>query len=247
MNVLAVYNFKGGVGKTTTAVNLAWLAAKQGHRTLLWDLDAQGGATFLIDAQPGLEGGAKKLLKDKDALIDRIIPSPYAGLDILPSDLSLRHLDRRLAGDDDDRRIVKMLKPLSEVYDWVILDAPPSLSDLAEQIFRASQALLVPLLPTPLSVLAYGQLRAYLAREKTPKPRLMPFLSMVDARKKLHKDMIEGLPAKEPDLLKTHIPYSSAVERVAVQQAPLGVSAAGSKPAAAFLALWREVEGKFAS
>lgn len=243
MKVLGVYNFKGGVGKTTAAVNLAYIAAAVGERVLLWDLDAQGGATFMLDIDGGLKGGAKRLMKEKDSLIDSIRSTPYPRLDMLPSDFSLRHMDKRLAGTDT-KRLAQLLKPISGLYDLVVMDAPPSMSDLADQIFAVADALLVPLVPTPLSALAFGQLESYIAKDKTPNPTVLPFLSMVDRRKKLHKEMAETFPKSHKGLLKAMIPYSSIVERGAVEQQPVTVVAPKSAAALAYAALWKEVKRK---
>ena len=91
--IVAVYSAKGGVGKTTLAVNLAWASANLSkRRTLLWDLDAQGGASYILGQEPGSKAAKSGITRDGD-LSSLVRPSTSAGIDILPADESLRMLD----------------------------------------------------------------------------------------------------------------------------------------------------------
>ena len=92
MKVIAVYSTKGGVGKTTTAVNLAWEAAKH-FRVLLWDLDPQGAATYLMQVKPKLKGGVGELVAGDRKAASVIRSTGVDGIDVLPADASYRDLD----------------------------------------------------------------------------------------------------------------------------------------------------------
>lgn len=85
MKIIASYNIKGGVGKTATAVNLAYLAAAQGLRTLVWDLDPQGAASFYFRIKPRVKKGARGLIEKKRALDEVIKSTDYARLDLIPA------------------------------------------------------------------------------------------------------------------------------------------------------------------
>ena len=163
MKIIGVYNIKGGVGKTATAVNLAWLAAEEGYRTLIWDLDPQGAASFYFRIKPKIKGGGKALLQRKRELDAVVKGTDFENLDLLPADFSYRHMDLEL----EDRRkptkqLLQLLLPLSQEYDLVFLDCPPSISLVSENIFRAADMLLVPMIPTTLSARTLEQLRDFL-------------------------------------------------------------------------------------
>ena len=96
MKVYATYNIKGGVGKTTTAVNLAYLAAASGRRTLLWDLDPQAAATFLFRVKPRVKGGSRGLVSGKRPVDDAVKATDFKDLDLLPADFSYRNMDLEL-------------------------------------------------------------------------------------------------------------------------------------------------------
>ena len=101
MKVLACYSFKGGVGKTATAVNLAYWAAQSGQRTLLMDLDPQGASSFYFRVRPA-DGSKwkKRIFTQEDALLSHIRESDYSNLDLIPAQRSLRHLDTLLKQTD---------------------------------------------------------------------------------------------------------------------------------------------------
>ncbi len=245
MQRIAVYNLKGGVGKTAAAVNLAWLAARDGFRTLLWDLDPQAAATFYLRVSDGVAGGAEHLVAHRKALPRAIRGTDYELLDLLPADLSYRNLDLDLRQENKPRkRLAKLLAPLAGDYDLVLFDCAPSISLAYESVFHAADALLIPLIPTHLSLRAYAQVAGFVRAHDGIDLELMPFFSMVDRRRQLHRELVTGFVREHPELLRTYIPYASQVERMGSHRAPLGVFAAGSGPARAFEALWAAIKAR---
>ncbi len=244
MRIIGVYNIKGGVGKTATAVNLAFLSAQEGYRTLVWDLDPQGAATYYFRIKPRVKG-SKKMLRGKKDLDELVKGSDYENLDLLPSDFAYRNMDLVLGEvKKPAKQLLKLLRPLSEEYDRIFLDCPPSISLVSENIFRAADLLLIPTIPTILSLRSYRQIREFFAGHHITGVRLLPFFSMVDRRKRMHLDILERLPAEYGELCRTHIPYASDVERMGVYRAPLGSFAPDCPAGRAYLELWDEVKAR---
>jgi len=244
MKVVATYSIKGGVGKTTAAVNLGYEAARSGARVLLWDLDPQGAATFFFRVKPGFRGGAERLIGRNGDLAEHIKQSDLTGLDLLPADFSLRHLDLRLDEvSHSTRRLTDLLEPLDGHYDVTILDCPPGISLTSEAVFRSADALLVPTIPTTLSVRTLDQLAEFLATADSA-PVILPFVSMLDRRKSLHRELLYRLATGQPAFLPTSIPNASAIERMGLQRAPVGEFAPRTAAAKAFADLWGDVAGR---
>jgi chromosome partitioning protein len=243
VKVLATYNIKGGVGKTATAVNLAYLAAAGGARTLVWDLDPQGAATFYFRVKPKVKGGGEALVSGRRALDRAIKGTDFENLDLVPADFSYRNMDLDLDGTKKrTRRIDLTLAPLAGEYDYIFLDCPPSISLVSENVFRAAHALLVPLIPTPLSLRTLAQLDAFLAEHPAHKKQaVIAFFSMVDQRKKLHRELMNQVRASRPEVCEAQIPTMSDIERMGVHRAPLLAYASRGRSVDAYRALWAEV------
>jgi cellulose biosynthesis protein BcsQ len=244
MKVYATYNIKGGVGKTTTAVNLAYLSADDGLRTVLWDLDPQGAASFMFRVKPRVKGGGRALISGERTLDDAIKGTDFDGLDLIPADFTYRNMDLLLDKGPEgkqNRKLSKLLAPLALDYDAVFLDCPPSISLVSENVLHAADTIVVPLIPTTLSVRTLEQLSDFVAGFSGRRPALLAFLSMVDRRKKLHRDITEELSAERADVARTIIPSAAMIERMSAERSPVSVFAPGSVAAKAYRALWSEV------
>jgi chromosome partitioning protein len=238
--VLATYNIKGGVGKTSAAVNLAYLAARDGARTLLWDLDPQGASTYLLRVKPKVKGGGSKLVRGKSDVDALIRGTDHERLDLLPADFSYRHMDLALDGTKrPTRRLARVLAPLDGEYDYVFLDCPPSISLVSESVFEAADALLVPLIPATLSSRTFEQLRDVVEGG----PEVLAFFSMVDRRKRLHREVMERM-ATDRAVLAAAIPSAADVERMGLHRTVIAEFAPRSRAVQAYEALWREVRGR---
>jgi cellulose biosynthesis protein BcsQ len=243
MKIIGVYNIKGGVGKTATAVNIAHLAAKSGLRTLIWDLDPQAAATFYLRVKPKVKR-SNKLLRGKGGLDDVVKGSDYPNLDLLPADFSYRNMDLVLGENKKPTmRLLRLLRPLSEMYDLVVLDCPPSISLVSENIFRAADALLLPTIPTTLSLRTMQQLLDFMEGHKLTTP-VYAFYSMVDRRKRLHQDVIAGPSDPRCTVLQTVVPYATEVERMGIERRPVTDYVPRSPAGVAYEALWAEARAK---
>jgi cellulose biosynthesis protein BcsQ len=242
MKVIATYNIKGGVGKTSTTVNLAYLAAKNGYQTLVWDLDPQGASSYYFRIKPKIKGGSKALITGKRELDGLIKGTDFDYLDLLPADFSFRNLDLVL----DERKnptqhLQKLLQPLADEYDYVFLDCPPNISLLSEAVFEAADILLSPIIPTTLSLRTLDQLKSFIKENKLKNLELISFFSMADLRKKMHKEIIASLGKQHADLLDIIIPYASDIEKMGIKRMPLGAYTQKGRSVEAYQALWQAI------
>jgi len=242
MKVLALYSIKGGVGKTASAVNLAFIAARSGFRTLVWDLDPQGASSFYFRIKPKIKGGSKDLIAGKRELDGLIKGTDFDNLDLLPSDFSFRNFD--LVLDDKKKptqQLKKRLKSLADDYDFVFLDCPPNISLLSEAVFVAADVLLSPVIPTTLSLRTLEQLKKFIKDNELNDLSLMPFFSMADRRKKMHRDIMENLKDSHSEILTAVIPYASDIERMGLERMPLPAYIKKSPSTIAYQKLWQEL------
>jgi cellulose biosynthesis protein BcsQ len=238
---IAVYSVKGGVGKTTLSANLAWCSAQAGHRTLLWDLDAAGGAGYLYGIDSRDTKPAESLFSRGRDPVRLIRPTAYENLELLPADESIRALDETLLALGKRKRIAKLADTLGERYERIILDCPPVLNELSAQVMRAADLVIVPLPPSPLSRRAFDLVIREVAANRKGHPPILPVLSMLDVRRSLHREAKEANPGWPA------IPYASIVEQGAVRQMPVGAFAPSSPSAQYFAALRQAIDKKLES
>jgi len=242
VKTIAIYNIKGGVGKTATAINLSFLASLDGANTLLWDLDPQGAASFYCRIKAEVKDGGKNLIEGKSDIEEAVRGTDYENLDLLPADFTYRHMDTMLAKTKDPvNRFVNLLEPFVEEYDYVFLDCPPSISSLSEGVFAAADLVLVPTIPTTLSLRTYQQIIEFFEQQGLDKAKVLPFFAMVDRRKKMHRLILQHPPTFMSSMLKSYIPYASEVERMGQHRAPLTTFAARSRAAQCYTSLWDEL------
>ena len=243
MKIIGVSNIKGGVGKTTTAVNLSFLAASAGRRTILWDLDPQGAATYLLGGEANERASARKLVRGRRELQEILAPTRFANLRLLPADMSYRNFDVHMSAEKHPtRRLMMMARPLQDDCDLLLLDCPPGISLLSENVLRAADAIVVPTLPAPLSLRMLEQLRDFVAAQGWSDLAILPFFSMVDRRRSLHEQVIAEARNRFPSILACEVPYWSEIERMSVRRAPLPAFAPHSPAAEIYAALWKEID-----
>jgi len=242
---VALYSVKGGVGKTASVVNLAALSAARGRKTLLWDLDPQGAASWYLQADENRKGTAKKLLKPKSAAAG-ITPSAIKNLWVLPTRQDQHHLEHLLAEKKDSGfRVAKVLDGLLDEFEEIWIDTPPGLSLLADNVLRASDMILVPIVPTHLSLRTWHQLKAHLMSARIKPGNVSAFLTMVDRRRVLHRNFAEKHRSELPELLEPQIPYASLIEQMGDTRMPSVLTNARHPASRAYMSLWRAIEQHF--
>ena len=239
MKVVACYSIKGGVGKSSLAANLAWASATlSARRTLLWDLDPQGGGGYLLGVDRCLAPESASLFEDSVLERSRIASTDYPLLDVLPADPGLRGLDRVLARLGKRKRLARLTQSLAEWYDRIVLDCPPVMNELSDQIIRAADVIIVPLTASPLARRALDDVVEDLRRNHGRHAPILPVFAMYDARRKLHAVAHAAEPAWPV------IPMASVVEQMALHRQPVGVFAPRTPAAAAVRTLWAGIERK---
>ncbi|WP_138465620.1 ParA family protein [Poseidonocella sp. HB161398] len=240
MKIVACYSNKGGVGKTATSVNLAHGLARQGKRVLLCDLDPQGASSFYFRVKPSRKLTEGRFFTDVKRFTGAIRGSDFDNLDILPANMTFRDFDVFLSRMKNSRsRLKKALAGVGSDYDIILLDCPPNISTLSENVFKCADAILVPVIPTTLSERTFEQLLGFFAERGLPKKKILGFFSMVQGTKKLHGETMAGLRKAHPKrLLDIAVPFASEIEKMGVHRAPVADFApAGSAAVRAYGAL----------
>ncbi len=246
MKIIACYSNKGGVGKTATAVNLAYELAQSGQRTLLCDLDPQGASGFYFRVKPSKKLKDDTFFKDVKRFTESIKGSDFELLDILPANMGFRDFDIFLSRMKNSRsRLKKALKSVNNEYDVVLLDCPPNISTLSESVFKAADHIVVPVIPSTLSERTFEQLLDFFGQHKLNRKKIVPFFSMVQRQKKLHLATIERLTKKhKKTFLNEIIPFSTDIEKMGINRAPVTTYARSRPAAKAYRSLWQELQKK---
>ena len=242
MKVAATYSIKGGVGKTSTAVNLAFEAARAGARVLVWDLDPQGAATYVfrVRAQGARREPAARQRRGRPSPSTSAAPTCRRCTSSRPTSRCATSTSTSRAPSTPPSGWPRCSTRCSDHYDLALLDCPPSISLASESVFGAADALLVPVVPATLASRTLSQLVDFLD-DQVEAPDVLPLLSMVDRRRKHHRELVEDLGKEWPELLGTVVPSAAVIERMGLERAPVGVYAPSTPATRAYRALWAEV------
>lgn len=240
MASVAIFNSKGGVGKTTLAVNLAWEAARAGHRVLLWEMDEGGDSSWLMSEGPAMpRPDMEQVVNGLQPIDDSVHPSKYPGIACIAGDNSARRTDRFFVRMRRERRMVALMDGLKARFDVIVMDCSPGFSDANRQILMLADLVIVPTIPSILSMRGMQRVRQFLTRYRDrAHPPILPVFSMVDRRRKGHKAALAQYPAWPC------IPMAAEIEQMADRRAPVGAFAPSGAAAALFGGLWDGVEDK---
>ena len=193
-----------------------------------------------------LESAKKFKMRDANSMAEglrkNIRESDFPGLDVIPSNLEYRRLDILLDGMTKRRKQLRsILEEFKPDYDVILMDCPPNITLLSENVFRASDVILVPVIPTVLSRRTLEQLTGFFTDEELPGDMLRPFFSMAQKRSKMHREIMADLPTAHPGFLKTVIPFSADVEQMGLHRMPLPAYSPTCAAAVAYRALCAEI------
>ena len=242
MTTIALYNLKGGVGKTASTVNLAYLAAADNFKTLIWDVDQQGSSTFYFKIKNKNYSTVKNIFDKSSDLNKQIQFTDFEMLDILPADGTLNSSDAFVQEVSSSKtKFSSVLKKLEKTYDFVFIDCPPGFNNLTKTIINAVDFVLMPVIPTTLSIKSYNTVKNYFKEANIDVKKMTCFFTMVDSRKTMHTETMETL-FKDKRFFANYIPYLSDVEKMGVHQAPIMEFANNSYAAKSYRDLWEEIK-----
>ena len=242
MLVIALYNLKGGVGKTASCVNLSYLSAADNYKTLLWDIDPQGSSSFYYKVKTKTHPGIRKLISKDGHLEEAVHATDFEMLDIIPADNAARSFDIMLEEMKGSRNKLKhLLKTFEHEYDFIFIDCPPGFSALSENIFSAADIVLMPVIPTTLSIRTYNMVKDYFKEKDLDIKKMMCFFTMADLRKNMHNEIMEEL-YKDKRFFQNYIPYLSDIEKMGLHKAPVMEFANSSYASKCYRELWTEIK-----
>ena len=248
--VIAVTNQKGGVGKTTTSINVAYFLSKMGKRTLIIDFDPQGNATsgLGIDKQE-LGATMAEVIMRQIRLAKVVLPTEYKDLFLAPSTSHLANTEVELA--QADGRFARLREALNGVidYDYIIIDSPPSLSLLTVNGLVAADYVLLPVQAEFYALEGLGQLlesMKLIRKGLNPSLKLLGVLpTMMDSRTTLSSQVYDEIKKYFPDkIFKSTIPRNIRLAEAPSHGAPVGVYDRFSKGSRAYKALAKEIVGR---
>ena len=246
MKIIASYSNKGGVGKTASAVNISHCLAHSGQKVLLCDLDPQGASSFYFRVKPSKKLESKGFFKKSDRFTDAIRGSDFDNLDILPANMNFRDFDVFLSRmKRSQSRLEKVLRSVRAEYDVVVLDCPPNISTLSENIFHSADAVVVPVIPTTLSERTFEQLIEFFREHGLERKKILAFFSMAQGTKKLHGETMKRMRREHAKrFLDVTVPASTDVEKMGIHRAPVATFAASHDAARAYAQLAGEIMKK---
>jgi chromosome partitioning protein len=246
--VIAVANQKGGVGKTTTAINLAAGLARMDKRVLLADLDPQGNSTISYLDMRDVEGTVYDLLTDPSVTPEQCIrPSRVAGLDILPSRIALAKIESKLVGEfDAPFRLKDRFDPLRTHYDFIIIDSPPTLGLITVNALVAASHLIIPIQSSYFALEGTDDLLETVDKVKQrPNPNLQVLgvvITLHDKRTTLARDIYQQICGVFGDkVFDTVISKSVRLEESPAYKEPIFTFAPASSGATEYASLCEEV------
>jgi chromosome partitioning protein len=246
--ILAIANQKGGVGKTTTAINLGAALALRGHKTALIDLDPQANSTMSYVDMTGVMRSLFDALTDPTcAVTDIIVPSPVEGLSVIPSRIGLAKLESKLVGEMDAHfRLKDKLEPLTKSHEIIIIDCPPALGLLTVNALVAATHLLIPIQSSYFALEGTDDLLETVEKVRTranPGLEIMGVLiTMHDKRTSLARDIRAQIQKVfGPKVFKTVITKSVRLEESPAYKESIFTFAPDSSGATEYYSLSEEV------
>jgi chromosome partitioning protein len=246
MHIYAIANQKGGVGKTTTALNLAAGLARQGQRTLLIDLDPQANATYALLGSRALDATVYDMLLGAKAFAKVRQETPQPGLDLLPADIDLAGAEVDLLSAIGGQTRLRAALSQTSSYDYILIDTPPSLGLLTINALAASEAVLIPVSASLFALKGLAQLQETIAKVKTgldqPTLRVLGILPTLCDRTRASREVLATLRKHfAQQVFATTIPKNVTVEEAHGRGASLFAYAPHSKGALAYQQLVKEV------
>jgi cellulose biosynthesis protein BcsQ len=246
VKTIAVYNIKGGVGKTTTTINIACLMAKIGFSVLIWDLDPQGGTSYFFKTEAANNHRYKRLFENDISIYEVIQTCDTHHIDIISNDaffgddsLSKGSLLSRL-NFVNNTVICSALEKVKDDYDICIIDCPPGKFSLHNNVFTATDLILIPNIPAPLSLHCFEVLQEDLLQFFKGQKQVLSFYNMVQIRKTLHRIYLEQQSKTIPTLQK-YIPFYSDIENISFSKKSIFHQLKEAKSIQFYEALWDEV------